>query len=347
MKIETRREFCLRRSGCFRSLDRRASGADAGLRRAFDGGGCKRGSNGGFTLVELLVVIATIGVLLGLLLPAVQAARETVRRTSCVSHLRQIGLAIHSYLDVNGVFPPTKTTYVAANGQRRDRHNVLTILLPFVEESAAYSAVDWTATWSAAVNREATEKRIPIFLCPTAPGDRDFGTKKYYPTDYASCYLIRRGVREKLGLRDRSEWTSVLLPDFSNSAEFSRRAPVYPSAVLDGLSSSFLFFESSGRPFKFLRGGRRGDPNETPKEPLLNSDWADPGSGFVMDANVVAPDGRFFNNANNNEIFSLHPGGANFLYADGSARFHSETIDAETFAALFTCAAGDILPNGL
>ncbi|MBQ2791041.1 MAG: DUF1559 domain-containing protein, partial [Thermoguttaceae bacterium] len=107
MKIETRREFCSRRSGCFRSLAASLGGANGGL---------KRGFSGGFTLVELLVVIAVVGVLLGLLLPAVQAARETVRRTSCVSHLRQIGLAIHSYLDVNGVFPPTKTTYVAPNG---------------------------------------------------------------------------------------------------------------------------------------------------------------------------------------------------------------------------------------
>lgn len=301
----------------------------------------------GFSLVELLVAIAVVGVLIGLLLPAVQAARETVRRTTCVSHMRQIGLAIHSYLDVNGVFPPAKTTFVSPSGARRDRHNVLTILLPFVEESAAYSAIDWTATWAASVNREATEKRISLFLCPTAPRDRDFGTKKYYPTDYASCYLMRRGVRERLGLRERSEWTSVLLPDFSDSREFSRRTPVYPSAVRDGLSASFLFFEASGRPFKFLRGGRRGDPNATPKEPLLNADWADPGSGFVMDAAVVADDGRFFNNANNNEIFALHPGGANFLYADGSARFHSDAIDPETFAALFTCAAGDVVPSGL
>ena len=98
MKIETRREFCLRRSGCFRSLDRRASGADAGLRRAFDGGGCKRGSNGGFTLIELLVVIAIIAILAAILLPALQSARARAQSTTCLNNLKNLTTVGTMYL---------------------------------------------------------------------------------------------------------------------------------------------------------------------------------------------------------------------------------------------------------
>lgn len=301
------------------------------------------GSKRGFTLVELLVVIAIIGILLGLLLPAVQAARETARRLTCLSKMRQIGLAIHSYLDVNGVFPPTKTTYLTSDGVRRDRHNALTFLLPYLEQTNVYSKFDLTATWTASVNREARRTRIDLFLCPDAPTERDLSAKKAFPTDYATCYLIRRGAREAFSLRERPDWTSVLLPDASNSTEFYRRGPVSPAAVSDGLSSSLIFFEDAGRPYKFLRGGRRGDPETSPREPLGGSDWADPSSGFVVDRENVAGGGRFFNNANNNEIFSLHPGGANFLYADGAARFHSDTIHPEVFASLFTCAGNDFV----
>src|SRR3990167_6687593 len=85
----------------------------------------------GFTLVELLVVIAVIGILLALLLPAVQAARESARRSQCGNHLKQIGLGILNYESTHRVFPPTFT--------RGPDHNLLTFLLPYVEQQAVYA----------------------------------------------------------------------------------------------------------------------------------------------------------------------------------------------------------------
>jgi len=300
----------------------------------------ERRSRLGFTLVELLVVIAIIGTLTGMMLPAVQSARETARRMTCTNNLRQIGLSISMYLDVLGCFPPTKTTYLTDTGVRRDRHNILTFLLPYLEQTNIYDQIDLERPWSLAANRAGTRNRVPVFLCPTASSHRIFD-REYYPTDYATCYLIRKAARTKLQLAERNEWSSILLPDESSSTEFHRRAPVVPGQVFDGLSNSMMFFECAGRPCKYLRNGRRGNPKETPTEPLYNSEWADPGSGFVIDGINVTDTGSFMNNCNNNEIFSLHPGGANFLYGDGSVHFHSENIDPEFFATHFTCAAGD------
>ncbi|MDO4585743.1 MAG: DUF1559 domain-containing protein [Planctomycetia bacterium] len=295
----------------------------------------------GFTLIELLVVIVIIGILLAILLPAVFAAREAARRMICLNHCRQIGLAIHSYLDVHNNFPPTKTTYISAQNVRRDRHNILTFLLPHLEQTASYEAIDLSKNWSLVINRPGVNQKVPIFLCPSAPDYRQFGETIYYATDYSSCHFIRKGVRTQLNLKERSDWTSILLPDDSDTTEFKRRGPVSIAQITDGLSNSMLFFECGGRPLKYLHGGKRGNPNVSPVEPLLNSAWADPGAGFIMDANYLDSSGRFFNNCNSNEIFSLHRGGANFLFGDVSVRFYLETMDPEVFASLFTCCAGD------
>ncbi|MBR5626433.1 MAG: DUF1559 domain-containing protein, partial [Thermoguttaceae bacterium] len=132
----------------------------------------ERRSRLGFTLVELLVVIAIIGTLTGMMLPAVQSARETARRMTCTNNLRQIGLSISMYLDVLGCFPPTKTTYLTDSGVRRDRHNILTLLLPYLEQTNIYDQIDLERPWSLAANRAGTRNRVPVFLCPTASSHR-------------------------------------------------------------------------------------------------------------------------------------------------------------------------------
>ena len=292
--------------------------------------GCGGGaaSRAAFTLVELLVVIAIIGVLIALLLPAVQAARESARRMQCCNHFKQIGLGILNYESVHRVFPLPKT--------EDPDHNLLTFLLPYVEQQAIYDQYDWNKNWSSTKNRPARENEIDTFLCPTAPSDRTCEDRRYYVTDYATCENIHGSVSNPLVaagvIRDRGSWYNLFQPFWAG--------PSRAAAVRDGLSNTFMLFECSGRPLKYLQNGRRGDPDATPKEPISGAEWASDEAEFWI--HEVCNGSQLFNCSNLNEIYSFHPGGANFLYGDGTVHFHSETIDTDTFVSLFTRAAGDI-----
>jgi prepilin-type N-terminal cleavage/methylation domain-containing protein/prepilin-type processing-associated H-X9-DG protein len=140
----------------------------------------------GFTLVELLVVIAIIGILVALLLPAVQMAREAARRTECVNHLKQIGLALHNYHDARGRFPPA---YVRnANGVSGSAYGVSypddnwngspgwawgTLLLPQLEQQPQYDALRLDLPCWATENAALVRLRQSVFLCPSASGGSD------------------------------------------------------------------------------------------------------------------------------------------------------------------------------
>ncbi|MDO5308808.1 MAG: DUF1559 domain-containing protein [Planctomycetia bacterium] len=137
-------------------------------------------SHRGFTLVELLVVIAIIGILIGLLLPAVQAAREAARRMQCTNNLKQAGLAIHNYHDVNGTCPPMATTYKGYTGSYPGSNFTIgprLLLLPFMEQNALFAEFDSEASkvsgasaWSGAgANNEANFAKVKVstWQCPS------------------------------------------------------------------------------------------------------------------------------------------------------------------------------------
>ena len=120
----------------------------------------------GFTLVELLVVIAIIGILIALLLPAVQAARESARRTQCSNNLKQIGLALHVHHDQKKSLPSS----IRPGGlTTAPRIAGLTLLMPFLEQQNIYSAYDQTKNWSDPINVPVTSTPVSSFQCPSSP----------------------------------------------------------------------------------------------------------------------------------------------------------------------------------
>jgi prepilin-type N-terminal cleavage/methylation domain-containing protein/prepilin-type processing-associated H-X9-DG protein len=273
-----------------------------------------------FTLIELLVVVAIIGTLIALLLPAVQSARESARRIRCANNLKQIGLALHGYLEAHEVFPPAYT--------RDPGHNMLTFLLPHLELQDVYDRYDWGKPWDDAANRPATRVDLAVFVCPSAPDGRR------YVSDYATCEYIVSTVRDDLlaagHLSPRENWDG-----FFKKGVGGESAPSTSLAnVRDGLSNTFMLYEDAGRPL----GYREGSP--TGSETISGSQWASEDAEFWI--HEVCHTSQMFNCLNTNEIYAFHPGGANFLYGDGTVHFQGELMPPETFVSLFTRAGGDL-----
>jgi len=133
-----------------------------------------------FTLVEMLVVVAIIGVLISLVLPAIQAGREAARRAACSSNLRQIGLAISTFESTKGYYPPT---YFGTG-----EWSVLALITPFVEQNALFDAADFNKPYDQITinGKQFAAHRVPIFQCPSEvrPELRKSGARQFYPNNY-------------------------------------------------------------------------------------------------------------------------------------------------------------------
>ncbi len=272
----------------------------------------------GFTLVELLVVIAIIATLIGLLLPAVQSARESARRTNCLTNMRQLGLGIHSYMDARKKLPPGWTV-AAGSKQPPSNHNLISFLLPYIEESTIFDQMDFAYNWNHLKNKSPTASEIKLVRCPSAPKNAD------YVSDFAVCASIRTEVHKTLV-------SAKMITSRADLEGMLRKGPRKLSDLTDGLTKTFMLFEDGGRPKVYGEGGKEKPGVAT------GARWADVESWYVVHDQTA---GRMQNNHNNNEIYSFHPQGCNYLMGDASARFFDDSLDPEVFVSLFTGAAGD------
>lgn len=227
----------------------------------------------GFTLVELLVVIAIIGVLVALLLPAVQAAREAARRSSCTNNLRQLGVAAHNFESANKTFPLGRVKVHPSPTLKNTQWGHLSRILPYVEGSTIHSLIDFTKIPNHADNAPGVKSKIPFFICPTDPEDRVNGT---YCADIdgqldwgRSSY---RGNGGNMPGVTPVPSASDPQPEELNNGIFVTNFPVKASHITDGLSNTAMFSEKV-----------RGDGDETRVE--VASDWFKiAGSGASADS---------------------------------------------------------------
>ena len=273
----------------------------------------------GFTLVELLVVIAIIATLIGLLLPAVQTARESARRSSCANHLRQTGLAVRGYETGKRTIPPGWTT-PAGSAALPARHSFYTFILPYLEQATIADQVDWNRDWNVGKNKSLLATPLPAVVCPSAPARTD------PVADYAPCHNVSSNAYSALvsakQIITRSDWTGMLLPK-------ARKI----SSITDGLSKTILLYEDAGRPL----GYTGSKPNGT--NTVTGARWADVESYYSIHDQRG---GQMMNLHNNNENYSFHPGICMFVFGDASVRPVEELVDPEVFIAMVTASAGDV-----
>ena len=148
--------------------------------------GEREGARSAFTLIELLVVIAIIGILVSLMLPAVQAVREAARRMQCQNHLKQIGLALHNYHAAYRKLPPGG---IEVRPEWPDGKQLAwsAFVLPFLEQTAVYAQIDFARAFDAPENKKAGATAIPTYLCPSTPRSSPL-KRGLGATDYGGIY---------------------------------------------------------------------------------------------------------------------------------------------------------------
>jgi prepilin-type N-terminal cleavage/methylation domain-containing protein/prepilin-type processing-associated H-X9-DG protein len=308
-----------------------------------------------FTLVELLVVIAIIGVLVALLLPAVQAAREAARRTQCGNNLKQLGLAAHNFHDTHlklpsSIRPGGLTTAPRIAG--------LTLLLPYIEQRNSYDKYDQTKNWFDPINLPVTSLTIPSYNCPSTAADKKRldGVPENNPfvgvvatTDYSPTI----GVDPRL--------LSSGLVDFADTGMLPKNGEPRFADVTDGLSNTLMFAESAGRPFIYRKGLKKF--GNYPTDHVNAGGWSRPASDFSLDGSshdgatfpgpcaVNCTNGEnvgstfphpYYGSEGTAEAYSFHPSGINVAMGDGSVRFILDQVTIREFARLVTRAGGEI-----
>jgi prepilin-type N-terminal cleavage/methylation domain-containing protein/prepilin-type processing-associated H-X9-DG protein len=308
-----------------------------------------------FTLIELLVVIAIVGILVSLLLPAVQKVREAADRTQCANNLKQLGVAAHGYHDVRKRLPPgyqASGLYVNGATDTAPGWGWAAFLLPYLEQQDLSAQLDFNQPVQ---NSAAIATLVPVFLCPADltpfapfPLTDGFGNilAQAAPTSYSACC-------------GNDQFATT---DATGSGVCYRNSATRLVEISDGTSSTILFGErawanANGIWAGAIPGGviRRGPAN--PCQPDIPSAWF-PAATLVLSHShlnnaLIDSDGS----AGMDDFSSLHAHGSNFVFADGSVHFirsipgdnadGSYTADGLLFQALGTRANSDLASGDL
>ena len=280
----------------------------------------------GFTLVELLVVIAIIAILIALLLPAVQAAREAARRTQCANNFKQIGVALHNYESVHGVFPPGQIYRHTAwtTGPNYYGASFQVYIQPYLEQGTIYDEIDWNAAPDgvyAPENFHVGQLRIPILLCPSDPQDEPLGGGPWF------FWMTNVG-----GVADSQDaWFELgQVPVIDGDGMLMNLTAIKIRDVFDGTSNTLFVGEITGGGPGSVDGWSRVLFNLFATANGINGFGTIPGNGVWR---ITWSD----------SFSSYHPGGCHFVRVDGSVHFESENIDQAILTALTTRRGSEVI----
>lgn len=295
----------------------------------------------GFTLIELLVVIAIIAILIALLLPAVQQAREAARRSTCKNNLKQLGLAMHNYLDTHTVFPYGWAWDTGYGPLTRSRETWMQQILPYIDQAPLYNAyIQENFAYVHGSSHRFTV--IPALVCPSNPG---VNATPAFRGNYGMCAGSLN-----------SSWGST-----SGNGMFFYQSKIKTRDVTDGTSNTIMGGEGVARstgaggstPWgevgNYWGGGcshhgsafNTAEPPNTPvpdcNYTCANYDLKDfPCAGYSSGTVSCTGSARTY-------ARSYHVGGVHILLADGAVRFISENIDLGTWQALSTRKGQEVL----
>jgi prepilin-type N-terminal cleavage/methylation domain-containing protein/prepilin-type processing-associated H-X9-DG protein len=304
----------------------------------------------GFTLVELLVVIAIIGVLVALLLPAIQAAREAARRTECMNHLKQIGLALQTYHDTQKSFP--------AGRDKPDQFGVSWAfrILPQMEEAVIYATYDKNSRVDDPPNEQAMRTPIDIYACPSrraAAANRNFDNNDEPPAPdkqgVASLgdYAANAGQTVETGIENldpTSETFSSAAVDTTVAGPIYSGSKISARRVTDGLSSTIAV-------------GERHIPPVDEMTEEAKQQWKQGDTAFLAGDNRFTIFRQSGDNAasnatnsglangpddpSNRKFGGPHPGATLFAFLDGHVEPISNNVDQQSLMAMCTIAGGE------
>ena len=294
-----------------------------------------------FTLVELLVVVTIVGVLVALLLPAVQGARETARRLQCSNNLKQLALAFHSYDNVWGGFPAARFV-LGTSANTGSGWGVR--MLPFVEQEPLYSRFDFSKSFFDAENGAVVSTPLSVFTCPSVPtsprlialtiggGGKSSGTQgalgDYFVNHLLNSMYQVKGAAGHPALETQNDVSPI-------------------ARISDGTSNTILIHECAGRPNYYIFGQQQATTTG-----LTNPVWWGAWASYQhftyqsYNANGTAAGWACAINCNNSQgTYSFHTDGANLAFCDGGVRFISTSVDTHLFFALLTRDGGEAVPD--